>query len=84
METGEPLDVIPAHDGHIRGLCMTLDGRYIATASLDHTINLWRADTLHIHATLIGHTDTVYSVVATSMYMHIIFCKCKLFVEERL
>ncbi len=78
MGTGELVKVISAHDGHIRGLCMTKDGQCVATGSLDHTIKLWRADTLDNQATLIGHTDTVYSVVATSMYMHkIIYSKCQ-------
>lgn len=68
VETGKLLNVIPAHvqDMHIRGLCTTSDGLCIVTASLDHNIKLWRADTLQHQATLTGHTDTVYSVVATS------------------
>ena len=68
VETGKSLEIIPAHDRDmsIRGLCTTKDGLYIATASLDHNIKLWRADTLQHQATLTGHTDTVYCVVATS------------------
>ena len=68
VKTGKSLEIIPAHDRnmHIRGLCTTKDGLYIATASLDHNIKLWRADTLQHQATLTGHTDTVYCVVATS------------------
>jgi WD40 repeat protein len=63
------MGVIPAHEAqHIRGVCTTNDGLYIATASGDHTIKLWQADTLKMQATLVGHTDIVYSVVATSMY----------------
>lgn len=68
MATGKLLNSIPAHNGHIRGLCTTKDGLYVSTASLDHTINLWQADTLEFQGCLIGHTDTVYSVVATGMY----------------
>ena len=69
MTTGELLDVIPAHDDLITSLCTTKDGLYIATASLDHTIKLWRADTLHFEATLVGHTDVVRSVVAAGMFV---------------
>ncbi len=69
MSDGELMGVIPAHEAqHIRGVCTTNDGLYIATASGDHTIKLWQADTLKMQATLVGHTDIVYSVVATSMY----------------
>ena len=69
MDTGEFIEVIPAHNEHIRGLCTTKDGQFIATASLDHTIKLWRdSNTVKLEATLEGHTGTVYSVVATGMY----------------
>jgi WD40 repeat protein len=74
VATGERLGIIPAHDGQIRGLCTTKDGMYIATASLDHTIKLWRVDTLTIQATLRGHTHTVYSVVATGMKVCVYVC----------
>ena len=69
MTTGELLDVIPAHDNMIASLCTTKDGLYIATASSDHTIKLWRADTLNFEATLVGHTDVVRSVVAAGMFV---------------
>jgi WD40 repeat protein len=69
VATGELLHVIPAHDQWIRSLCTTKDGLHIATASWDHTIKLWKADTLNIEATLIGHTDMVISVVAAGMYV---------------
>ena len=69
MTTGELLDVLPAHDDPITGLCTTKDGLYIATASGDHTIKLWRTDTLNFEATLVGHTDVVRSVVAAGMFV---------------
>ena len=70
MTTGERLDVIPAHDDAITSLCTTKDGLYIATASFDRTIKLWRADTLNCsEATLFGHTDVVRSVVAAGMFV---------------
>ena len=69
MTTGELLDVIPAHTDVISSLCTTKDGLYIATASGDHTIKLWRADTLNYEATLVGHTHVVRSVVAAGMFV---------------
>ena len=65
---GDLMHTIPAHDGQIRGLCTTIDGHYVATGSLDHTIKLWQVETLDIEASLVGHTDTVYSLVATGMH----------------
>ena len=76
--TGELMNSIPAHDGQIRGLCTTKDGQYVATASLDHTVKLWQAKTLNLKASLVGHTDIVYAVVATgmhTMYMYLLYIK---------
>ena len=67
VTSGERLNVIHAHDKDINGLCTTKDGQYIATASNDKTINVWKADTLNHEATLVGHTDEVTCVVATGM-----------------
>ena len=69
VATGELVKVIDAHDEQIRGLCTTKDGQFIATGSWDNTIKLFQADSLKLVTTLAGHTDTVYSVVATSMYV---------------
>ena len=67
--TGELLGLVPAYNKPIRSLCTTKDGLYIATGSDDNTIKLWRADTLVFETTLVGHTDEVACMVATSMYV---------------
>ncbi len=69
VANGELLNVIHARGHRIWDLCTTKDGQYIATASDDHTIKLWQADTLNLEATLVGHTDCVRRVVATGMYV---------------
>ncbi len=69
VANGELLNGIYAHDKIIRGLCVTKDGQYIATASGDHTIKIWQADALNFVATLVGHTEDVACVVATGMYV---------------
>ena len=71
VANGELLNVIHAHDQAICGLCVTKDGQYIATASADHTIKVWKADRLNLEATLVGHTDRVMCVVATGMYVNV-------------
>ncbi len=58
VASGELLNVIHAHDKEINVLCATKDGQYIATASKDKTIKVWKADTLNLEATLVGHTRT--------------------------
>ena len=67
VANGQLLNGIHAHDKDINGLCTTKDGQYIATASDDKTIKVWKADTLNLEATLVGHTDDVTCVVATGM-----------------
>ncbi len=69
VANGELLNVIHTHDKGIKGLCVTKDGQYIATASVDHTITLWQADALNLEATFVGHADNVTCVVATGMYV---------------
>ena len=69
VANGERLNVIHAHHEDINGLCTTKDAQYIATASDDETIKVWKADTLNLEATLVGHTDPVTCVVATGMYV---------------
>ncbi len=67
VANGELLNVIYAHDQYIGDLCTTKDGQYIATVSDDKTIKVWKADTLNLEASLVGHTDYVTCVVATGM-----------------
>ena len=68
VANGELLnDVTHEHDQYIYGLCVTKDGQYIATAWDDKTIKVWKADTLNLEATLVGHTAGVTCVVATGM-----------------
>ncbi len=69
VANGELLNDIPAHYQEINDLCVTKDGQYIATASEDETIKVWKADRLNLEATLVGHTDHVSCVVATGMYV---------------
>ena len=69
VASGELLNFIHAHGKEINGLCVTKDGQYIATALADHTIKLWKADTLNLEATLVGHTNEVSCVVVTGMYL---------------
>ncbi len=69
MANGELLNVIPAHGKPISGLCVTKDGQYIATASDDETIKVWKADAIKPEATLFGRTGRVMCVVATGMYV---------------
>lgn len=52
----------PLHNAHrdaVRALKMSPDRRLLASASNDHTVCVWDAETLECLHTLTGHTDSV-------------------------
>ena len=52
----------PLHNAHrdaVRALKMSPDRRLLASASNDHTVRVWDAETLECLHTLTGHTDSV-------------------------
>lgn len=85
VATRQLLNAIPAYDGErFESLCTTKDGQYVATAGYrEHTIKLWKADTLNIEATLVGHSDDVKCVVATGMHVMYVLSKYLRFGESR-
>ena len=66
VSSGSLLRSLAAHERQIRGLCTTMDGILVATASQDQKIQLWDAENLNLVATLLGHTDMVYAVTSTA------------------
>ncbi|MCY1071004.1 protein kinase [Nannocystis sp. RBIL2] len=57
------LAILRGHSGELRGVAFSPDGRLVATASLDHTIRLWRSDGQEEpQPPLRGHTDAVHLV----------------------
>lgn len=50
------------HQGYIRALAYSPDGRQLASAGHDGTIRIWESDTLKLLRILLVHTQVVYSL----------------------
>lgn len=63
VATGEPLGQPLRHDGPIRSVTFSPDGRRLATCSRDHTARLWDVDTCKPKCAPLKHDDMVWDVV---------------------
>src|SRR5579883_8077 len=50
------------HKGGVMGVAWSPDGKYIATASEDHTVKIWNAQSGALVCTYTGHSDAVYAL----------------------
>jgi WD40 repeat protein len=64
MECGEqdPGSYLSGHTGCVNSVCMSHDGRFIISGSLDTTVRIWSLANKTQEAVLTGHTDFVNSV----------------------
>jgi len=53
---------LKGHEGYIRDICLSPNGKIVATSSEDKTIRLWCTDSSSCLAVLIGHEDEVNSI----------------------
>eukprot|EP00913_Durusdinium_trenchii_P014166 g13294.t1 len=53
--------VMKVHSGAVRSVCFARDDSLLLTASDDKTLKLWSLSTFRFHASLLGHTNWVYS-----------------------
>ena len=61
LETGTSISISKLGSSNV--LAFTSDGTTLASGNWDNTIRLWDARTGHLKDTLIGHTDTITSLV---------------------
>jgi len=60
--TGKVIREFKGHNGGVKSVCISPNGRYALSGSNDHTMKLWDITTGHIMKTFDGHTNTVNSV----------------------
>ena len=61
-DTGAELSLLTGHTDWVWSVAFSLDGKTLASGSLDNTIRLWDAHTGEYQHTLEGHTSSVWSV----------------------
>jgi serine/threonine protein kinase len=61
-EQGKTLYVYSGHSGLVWSVAWSPNGKYIASASADKTVQVWGASNGAHHYTYTGHTDTVYDL----------------------
>jgi len=63
---GEPLGVLHGHEGKLRCVTTTQDGRYIISGSEDKSVRVWKASSPYsLRHTLVGHTSWVEGLAAS-------------------
>ncbi|MFH9731049.1 hypothetical protein [Streptomyces sp. NPDC017260] len=60
--TGRRIDVLKGHEGRVRAVAWSPDGRHVATGSDDRTVRVWSAATFEEAGVVGVHQDKVTSV----------------------
>jgi WD40 repeat protein len=77
-----PLRTVEAHQGWIRAVAASPDGKMIASCGNDHAVRLWNAADGKAIATLGGHTSHVYNVAFHPAGQRLASCDLKGVVKD--
>lgn len=58
----KPVRVVPAHEGWVRAVAISPDGKAVASCGNDHAVKLWSTADGKLLKTFAGHTSHVYNV----------------------
>jgi WD40 repeat protein len=59
-ETGQLRATLSGHNARVNDAVFSRDGRFIVTASQDHTARIWNAESGLLLGTLTGHNAQIY------------------------
>jgi WD40 repeat protein len=59
VKDGTEFHTLQGHGEWVRSIKFSPDGKYLASASFDHTVKLWRVEDGKLLQTLEGHLDRV-------------------------
>jgi len=65
LESNQAMHVLRGHADQIRALIVTPDGKWVISASRDHTLKVWDLESGHEIHTLVGHVFGVNAVAIT-------------------